>query len=90
VVHLFPEVPRTRVEETIAELLQVPDRDLPLILQDYGDELTFQLVMHPGLLQSLTQSLRGGRAAGTARLRVKRQLSRSAFSSRLRRQVRRR
>lgn len=86
-VHLLPDVPRTRVEETIADLLQVPDRDLPSILQDYGDELAFQLVMRPGLLQTLGQRARGGRAAGSARTAVKRRLSKSGLSSRLRRQL---
>jgi len=80
-------VPRTRVEETIADLLQVPDRDLPSILQDYGDELAFQLVMQPGLLQKLGQRAGGRRAAGSARMAVKRRLSKSGLSSRLRRQL---
>ncbi len=86
-VHLLPDVPRTRVEEVIADLLQVPDRDLPSILQDYGDELAFQLVMQPGLLQTLGQRARGRRAAGSARMAVKRRLSKSGLSSRLRRQL---
>ncbi len=85
IVHLFPDVPRTRVEETIAELLHVPDRDLPLILQDYGDELAFQLVMQPGLLRALAPTR--GRAARAGRLNVKRGLSRAGLSSRLRRQL---
>jgi serine protease len=89
-VHLLPNVPRTRVEETIADLLQVADRDLPQILQDYGDELAFQLVMQPGLLQSLGQCARGRRAAGAARMSVKRRLSKASLSSRLRRQLRQR
>lgn len=86
-VHLLPDVSRTRVEETIANLLQVPDRDLPSILQDYGDELAFQLVMQPGLLQALGQRAGGRRAAGSARMAVKRRLSKSGLSSRLRRQL---
>lgn len=86
-VHLLPDVPRTRVEETIADLLQVPDRDLPSILQDYGDELAFQLVMQPGLLRTLGQRARGRRAAGSARMGMKRRLSKSGLSSRLRRQL---
>jgi thermitase len=86
-VHLLPEVPRTRVEEIIADLLQVPDRDLPSILQDYGDELAFQLVMQPGLLQTLGLGARSRRAAGSARMGLKRRLSKSGLSSRLRRQM---
>jgi serine protease len=89
-VHLLPDVPRTRVEETIAALLQVPERDLPAILQDYGDELAFQLVMQPGLLRTLGQRARGGRAAGTARLALQRGLSKAGLSSRLRKQLERR
>jgi hypothetical protein len=89
-VHLFPDVPRTRVEETITDLLQVPDRDLPAILQDYGDELAFQLVMQPRLLQTLGQRARGRRAAGSARMSVKQRLSKASLSSRLRRQLRQR
>jgi hypothetical protein len=37
-VHLLPDVPRTRVEELIADLLRVPDRALPSVLQDYGED----------------------------------------------------
>jgi thermitase len=89
-VHLLPDVPRTHVEETMADLLQVPDRDLPSILQTCGDELAFQLVMRPALLQMLSQRARGRRAAGSPRVSVKRRLSKSGLSSRLRRQLSRR
>lgn len=86
-VHLFPAVPRTRVEEALAGLLHVPESDLPSILQDYGDELAFHLVMRPGLLQTLGEGARRGRAASAARTGVKQRLSKSGLSSRLRRQL---
>lgn len=86
-VHLLPDSPRSRVEETLAGLLQVPDRDLPSIIQKYGDELAFHLVMRPGLLQTLGQRVRGGRAAGSTRQALTRQLSRAGLSARLRKQL---
>ncbi len=86
-MHLLPDMPRTRVEESIADRLRVPEGDLPSILQDYGDELAFHVVMQPKLLQTLRQRARGGRAAGSARVAVKRRLSKSDLSSRLRKQV---
>lgn len=89
-IHLVPGVPRTRVEEQIADLLHVPERDLPVMLQDYGDELVFQLVMHPGLLRTFGQRARGGRAGAAARSAMTRGLARSSLSTRLRRQLARR
>jgi thermitase len=90
IVHLLPGVPRTRVEETIARLVQVPDRDLPSFLQTYGDELAFHLVMHPGLLPTFARRARGGRAAASPHMIAKRQLLKSGVSSRLRRRLSRR
>jgi len=84
IVHLFPGVPRTQVEETIAGLLNVTDRDLPSVLQDYGDELAFQLAMQPGLLQSLARRNRRARASDSP---GRRRLRQSALSTRLRRQI---
>ena len=46
-VHLMPGVPRAQIERGLAAILQVSDRELPRALQDVGDELAFQLVMHP-------------------------------------------
>jgi thermitase len=88
-VHLMPGVPRTRVEETVAALAQVRDRDLPSFLQSFGDELVFHLVMQPGLLSMLAERARGGRASASARPAAKRRLSKSGLSSRFRRWLRR-
>jgi thermitase len=90
VVHLFPDLSRVRVEEMVAQLAQVSDRDLPSFLQMYGDELVFHLVMQPGLLPTLTQRARGGRAEGTAHVVARRELMKSGLSSRLRRRLSRR
>jgi serine protease len=49
IVHLLPDAPRSGVEQTVAEMLHVADRDLPKAIQDVGDELVFQLVMEPQL-----------------------------------------
>jgi thermitase len=49
ILHLMPEAPRTGVERALAEMLGVPERDLPSVLQDVGEELAFQLVMQPPL-----------------------------------------
>jgi hypothetical protein len=48
-VHLMPDVPRAQVERGLAAILHISDRQLPRALQDVGDELAFQLVMHPQL-----------------------------------------
>ena len=86
-VHLLPEVPRTRVEELIAELLRVPDRALPSVLQDYGEELAFQLAMQPALLDTLRKSARGGKAAATSRRAARRRLMTSGVSASLRKRL---
>ena len=57
-----PACSRTRVEEVVADLLHITDRDLPSVLQDDGDELAFQLVMQPTLLANV----RDGNAAADA------------------------
>jgi serine protease len=87
-VHLFPDVPRTRVEEFVADLLHVSDRDLPATLQEVGDELAFHLIMQPQLLEKLRAGARGRRSAGSARQTARRRLSESNVSSRLRKQLR--
>lgn len=86
-VHLLTDVPRTRVEELIADLLRVPDRALPSILQDYGDELAFQFVMQPALLNTLRKSSRGGKAAAAGRRAARRTLTTSGVSASLRRRL---
>jgi serine protease len=86
-VHLLPDVPRTRVEELIADLLHVPDRALPSVLQDYGEELAFQLAMQPALLDTLRKSARGGKAAATSRRVARRRLMTSGVSSSLRKRL---
>ena len=86
-VHLLPGVPRTRIEEQLAEMLHVPDRALATILQDHGAELAFQLAMQPAVLDSLRRAARGGRAAAAGRRTVRRKLATASLSSRLRRQL---
>jgi len=86
-VHLLTDVPRTRVEELIADLLRVPDRALPSMLQDYGDELAFQFVMQPALLDTLRKSSRGGKAAAAGRRAARRTLATSGVSASLRRRL---
>ncbi len=88
IVHLCPDVSRARVEEAVAELLHVSDRELPSILQDLGDELAFQLIMQPALLQELRASAGGGRRAASSRQASRRRLSQTALSSRLKKQLR--
>ena len=72
--------------DVVAELLRVPDRALPSVLQDYGDELAFHVAMHPTLLDALRMSARGGQAAATRRSAARRSLNASA-SARLRRRL---
>ena len=86
-VHLMPEVSRTRVEEVVAEMLHVTDRNLPRVLQDHGAELAFQLAMQPAVLDGLRRVARGGKAAAANRRTVRRKLSAASLSSRLRRQI---
>lgn len=86
-VHLLPDVPRLRVEELIAELLRVSDRALPSVLQDYGEELAFQLAMRPALLDTVRMSARGGKAAAARRSNVRRTLTASGVSSSLRKRL---
>jgi thermitase len=71
-VHLMPETSRTQIERGLAALLRVTDRELPKALQDVGDELLFQLVMHPPLKHTLAQRgrLSAERARGAALRRV--------------------
>ena len=75
-VHLMPDTPRTQIERGLAAMLQVSDRELPHALQDVGDELAFQLVMHPNLQDATSNSphvrphaeLRGRLVVGECRL----------------------
>ena len=85
-VHLMPGVPRTRVEDAVAALLRVPDRELHSMLQDYGEELAFQVAMHPTLLDALRMSARGGKAAVARRNAARRALNACA-SAKLRRRL---
>jgi serine protease len=62
-VHLMPEASRTAIERAIAELLDVDERALPRALQGVGDELAFQLAMHPALLATVQRRARAPRAA---------------------------
>ncbi len=90
-LHLCPGASRTRIEDAVAELLHVSDRDLPAILQEFGDELVFHLVMQPRLLEQLGGVAGGGRRASSLRRsrRTARQyLTRQSLSTRLRRQLR--
>ena len=88
IVHLCPDVARARVEDAVAELLHVSDRELPSILQELGDELAFQLIMEPSLLSELRAGAGGGRRAASSRQASRRRLSQAALSSRLKKQLR--
>jgi thermitase len=88
-VHLVPGVSRTRVEEAVADLFHISDRDLPSVLQDIGDELAFHIVMQPTLLQTFTAAVRGTRASGSARQNQRRRLLQAGISSQLRRRLQR-
>lgn len=70
-VHLMPDASRLEIERAIAEMLRVDDRALPRALQEVGDELAFQLVMHPGLLAAVQGRARARRAAGGPPVRAK-------------------
>jgi hypothetical protein len=86
-VHLFPGVSRTRIEEAVANLFRIDDRDLPSVLQDFGDELAFHIVMQPALQQTFTAAARGGRASGSARKNQRRRLLQAGISPRLRKRL---
>lgn len=84
-VHLMPGVPRAQIERGLAATLQVSDRELPHALQDVGDELAFQLVMHPSLQEELVQRGRpAARRAIAARRKGGAALPPGATSARLR------
>jgi len=68
-------------------MLNVPDRDLPQVLQDVGDEIAFQLVMNRPLLESMRRSATGARAKTAASSPLRRQFAKAGVSSRLRRQL---
>jgi hypothetical protein len=82
-VHLMPDVPRARIERGLAAMLGVADRDLPRVLQDVGDELAFQLVMHPALQDAVKQPGGSVRGVTASRSRVA-ALGAGASSARLR------
>lgn len=86
-VHLMPSAPRTRVEAVVADLLNVTDRQLPRVLQEVGDELIFQLVMRPALMESLEDRARGGSRAAPPRRSVKAALATADVSNRLRKRL---
>ena len=86
-VHLLPGVSRTRIEEAVADLFGIDDRDLPSVLQDFGDELAFHIVMQPALQQTFTAAARGRRASGSARLTQRRRLLQAGISPRLRKRL---
>jgi thermitase len=84
-VHLFPDVPRTRIESALASMLNVSERALPQVLQDYGDEVAFHLVMNPSLLKSVRSATAARSAAWPS---LQRRLTMPEVSNRLRKQVR--
>jgi thermitase len=86
-VHLAPGVSRTRIEDVVAELFNIDDRDLPSVLQDVGDELAFHIVMQPALQQTFTTSVRGRRASGSARQNQRRRLLQAGISPRLKKRL---
>ena len=86
-VHLLPNLTRAQAEAAVADLLQVPDRDLPAVVQEYGDELAFQLVMHPRVLETVGRRP-ARRATVSPRAAVRRQLPASELSARLKRRLR--
>lgn len=68
IVHLMPDTPRAQIERGLAAMLQVNDRELPHALQDIGDEVAFQLVMHPPLANAVRLAgLPGARAVAATR-----------------------
>ena len=84
-VHLMPDTPRTTIERGLASILRVSDRELPKALQDVGDELAFQLVMHPPLQEMLArQAQLGARRARGALLRNQGAFAAGMSSKRLR------
>lgn len=90
-VHLLPDAPRIGVEQAISEMLNVPDRELPRVLQDVGDELAFQLVMKPPLREQIERrAKRPGprRRAVAGRARRAMALDRGTASARLISQLR--
>jgi thermitase len=67
ILHLVPDAPRANVEQAVAEMLGVSDRDLPRVLQEVGDEFAFQLVMQPALRDELERRASGVQVAKGAR-----------------------
>ena len=88
-VHLMPDIPRAQIERGLAAILQASDRELPHVLQDVGDELAFQLVMHPQLENAVrVAGLPTARPVAATRARGM-ALSSGASSARLRAWIRR-
>lgn len=90
IVHLLPDASRTDVEATIASMLGIDDRALPQAMQDVGDELAFQLVMNPALLEHVqNRARRRALAPRGARAPVAVMPGRGMMSTRLRASLRR-
>jgi thermitase len=85
-IHLFPGVPRTRIEAVLAATLNVNERDLSRTLQLFGEEVAFHLVMNPSVLEALGRSAAAGARTRTSSS-VRQLLRRQQVSSRLRRQL---
>src|SRR5262245_29681582 len=66
IVHLVPNAPRTGVERELARMLGVSDRELPHVLQDFGEELAFQLVMRPPMRDALERRAKASAARAAA------------------------
>ena len=87
-LHLFPDVPRTQIETALASLFKVSVSDLPRVVQEYGDEVTFRLVMYPGLLGAFGRTARRLPTARSNRASlVRRLLHDGGVSRRLRRHL---
>jgi hypothetical protein len=91
ILHLVPDAPRTRVETALATVLNIKDRDLPLVLQTFGEELAYHLVMNPAALAELDRASNASpRAQGTGSATLRRMLLAARPSRPLRSQMRRR
>ena len=87
---LLDIVPRASAEQAIADILRVPDRDVPAVLQDVGRELAFNLGVDPAFRLALkrlaTRGKTGTHAVSSRSLkRSEGGATRAGVSSRLRR-----
>lgn len=89
ILHLVPAASRANVEQAVAQMLGVPDRELPRVLQDVGDEFAFQLAMQPALRDELERRSMGQPAAKSrgARRRAAPVANPQLMSSRLTRKM---